>query len=154
MSRTLPFKRSQKAANVQYAKAQLLPVPRAVADELALQAHLSLAALCAGASEIEPAQRVTEAMLLAKFLSDAGHGDFSDDALADADRAMGAVFDAGRMAGVWVLPLPEYDTFAAIVSLYDHQLRRASLGALTVASDRLERFKAGEVYQPLVRRRA
>jgi hypothetical protein len=154
MSRTLPFKRSQKTANAQLAKAQLLPIPRAVASELALQAHLSLQALRSGATDIEPAQRVTEAMLLAKFLSEAGHGEFSADALASADRAMGTVFEGGRTTGVWVLSEGEFESFAAIVSLYDYQLRRASLGALTLASERLERLKAGEPCQLMQQRRA
>jgi hypothetical protein len=154
MSRTLPFKQSPKTANAQFSKAQLLPIPRAVASELALQAHLSLQALRAGATEIEPAQRVTEAMVLARFLSEAGHGHFTADALASADRVMAGVFDAGHVSGVWILPEDEFETFAAIVSLYDYQLRRASLGALTVASERLDRFKAGEPCQLAQRRRA
>jgi hypothetical protein len=154
MSRTLPFKQSQKTTNAQFSKAQLLPIPRAIASELALQAHLSLQALRAGTTEIEPAQRVTEAMLLARFLSEAGHGDFSADALASADRVMAAVFDGGRASGVWTMPGDEFENFAAIVSLYDYQLRRASLGALTVASERLDRFKAGEPCHLVQRRRA
>jgi hypothetical protein len=154
MARTLPFKQSQKTTNARLSKAQLLPIPRAVASELALQAHLSLQALRAGATEVEPAQRVTEAMLLARFLSEAGHGDFSSDALASADRVMATVFDDGRVSGVWRLPEDAFENFAAIVSLYDYQLRRASLGALTVASERLDCLKAGEPCQLAQRRRA
>jgi hypothetical protein len=154
MSRTLPFKRSPQATRTQLTKAQLLPIPRAVADELALQAHLSLQALQAGAADVAPAQRVTEAMLLAKFLADAGHGEFADEALESADRALAAVFESGSATGVWLLPVEEQGNFAAIVSLYDHQLRRATLGALTAASERLDRFKAGEPYQVARMRRA
>jgi hypothetical protein len=141
-------------SRAQLTKAQLLPIPRAVANELALQAHLSLQALRAGATDIAPAQHVTEAMLLAKFLADAGHGEFSSDALANADRVMAAVFDAGRESGMWTLAADECDMFAAIITLYDHQLQRATLGALTIASERLDRFKAGEPYQQLQKRRA
>jgi hypothetical protein len=42
---------------------------------------------------------------------------------------------------------------AAIVSMYDRQLHSATLGALTTASDRLDRFKAGDAYQPLQKKR-
>jgi hypothetical protein len=38
--------------------------------------------------------------------------------------------------------------------MYDRQLQKASLGALTTATERLERFKAGEAYHPLQKRRA
>lgn len=149
MSRTIPFQRSSQAARTRLSKAQLLPIPRAVADELALAAHMSLAALRSGATDVAPAQHITEAMLLAKFLAEAGHGDFSHDELLLADQTMAAVFDAGRVSGIWSLPPEGSDRLAAIVSLYDHQLRRATLGALSVASERLERIKTGEPYQPM-----
>ncbi|AET93231.1 hypothetical protein BYI23_C010850 [Burkholderia sp. YI23] len=149
MSRTLPFQRSPQATRSRLSKAQLLPIPRAVADELALAAHMSLTALRFGSSDIGPAQHITEAMYLAKFLSEAGHGDFSHEELLRADQSMAAVFDAGRASGSWMLPADDFDRLAAIVSLYDLQLRRASLGALSAASERLERFKAGEAYQPM-----
>ncbi|SAK76875.1 Fis family transcriptional regulator [Caballeronia pedi] len=154
MSRTLPFQRSPQATRARFSKAQLLPIPRAVADELALAAHMSLAALRAGSADAAPAQHITEAMYLAKFLAEAGHGDFSHDELLRADKTMAAVFDAGRTCGSFALPSDDFERLAAIVSLYDHQLRRASLGALSVASERLERFKAGEPYQPLHTRKS
>ncbi|GAB5097029.1 MULTISPECIES: hypothetical protein [unclassified Caballeronia] len=154
MSRTLPFQRSPQASRARLSKAQLLPIPRAVANELALQVHLSLQALRAGATDIAPAQQITEAMLLARFLSEAGHGDFSHDALMAADRIMAEVFDGGRESGTWTLAPEAFEQIAAIVSLYDHQLQRATLAALTTASERLDRFKAGEAYQPMQQRRA
>ncbi|MDR5836694.1 hypothetical protein [Caballeronia sp. LZ034LL] len=147
MSRTLPFQRSPQATRARLSKAQLLPIPRAVADELALGAHMALAALRSGSQDIAPAQSITEAMLLAKFLAEAGHGDFSQEELILADQTMASVFDAGRHSGRWTLPDEAFERLAAIVSLYDHQLRRATLGALSVASERLERVKAGEPYQ-------
>jgi hypothetical protein len=154
MSRTLPFQRSPRATRARLSKAQLLPIPRAVANELALTAHMSLTALRHGATDVAPAQQITEAMYLAKFLAEAGHGDFAHEELLLADRAMAAVFDAGRASGTWTLPADDFERLAAIVSLYDHQLRRASLAALSVASERLERFKAGEPYQPMPARKS
>ncbi len=93
-------------------------------------------------------------MLLAKFLADAGHGSFPDEALVDADQTIARMFDGGRECGSWSIRADEVDRLAAIVSLYDHQLKRATLGALTAASDRLERFKAGEPYQGSKKKRA
>jgi hypothetical protein len=154
MSRPIPFQRSPRATRGRLSKAQLLPIPRAVADELALGAHMALAALRSGSQDIAPAQSITEAILLAKFLAEAGHGGFEHEELVHADQTMAAVFDAGRASGSWTLPPEGFDRLAAIVSLYDHQLRRATLGALSVASERLERVKAGEPYQPLAARRS
>jgi hypothetical protein len=110
---------------------------------------MALAALRSGSQDIAAAQSITEAMLLAKFLAEAGHGDFSQEELVLADQTMAAVFDGGRESGRWIVPDEGFDRLAAIVSLYDHQLRRATLGALSVASERLERIKGGEVYQPV-----
>jgi hypothetical protein len=154
MSSTLPFRRSAHATHTRLSKAQLLPIARGVADELALHAHLALETLRAGSPDIAPAQHVAEVMLLAKFLADAGHGNFPDEALVEADQTIARVFDGGRECGSWSIRADEVDRLAAIVSLYDHQLKRATLGALTAASDRLERFKAGEPYQGSRKKRA
>ncbi|MFM0520697.1 hypothetical protein PQR08_25025 [Caballeronia jiangsuensis] len=155
MSRTLPFQRSSQAVRARLNKAQLLPIPRAVADDLALRAHLSLEAIRGACDHIAPAQHTTEVVLLGKFLSEAGHGEFSHESLLAADRAMAEVFEGGRQTGTWgVSSESAFALLAAIVSMYDRQLHSATLGALTTASDRLERFKGGEAYQPLQKRRA
>lgn len=154
MSTTIPFRRSAPAMQKRQTKAQLLPMPRAVADELALLAHLSLEALRAGSSDIAPARQMAEVVLVARFMAEAGHGYFPDDAFFDADAIMTSVFDAGQRSGCWSISGEEVERLAPIVSLYDHQLRRATLGALTVASARLEQFKAGESYRGLQKRRA
>jgi hypothetical protein len=154
MSRPIPFRHSSPTTRTHLSKAQLLPIPREVASELALQAHLSLEALRAGATDIRPAQHVTEAMFLAKFLADAGHGEFSDEELASADLTMAAVFDAAHASGLWMLPASEFEKLAAIVSLYDCQLKRATLAALTMAGERLEQFKAGGPFRQSKRRQA
>jgi hypothetical protein len=111
------------------AKAQLLPIPRAVVDDLALRAHLSLETIHGACHHIGPAHHVTEVILLAKFLSEVGHGEFSPELLLAADRAMAEVFDGGRKTGTW--SVSSYDAFAllsAIVSPHDRQLQKASLG--------------------------
>ncbi|QSN63989.1 MULTISPECIES: hypothetical protein [unclassified Caballeronia] len=154
MSSTIPFRRSAPATHTRLSKAQLLPIARGVADELALHAHLALETLRVGSPDIAPAQHIAEVMLLAKFLADAGHGNFPDEALVDADQTIARMFDGGRESGSWSIEAEAVERLAAIVSLYDHQLRRATLGALTTASDRLERFKAGEPYQGSRKKRA
>jgi hypothetical protein len=154
MSRTLPFQRSAQAARARLTKAQLLPIPRAIADDLALRAHLSLEAIRGACDHIGPAQHITEVVLLGKFLSEAGHGEFSLESLMAADRAMAEVFEGGRQTGTWgVSSESAFALLAAIVSMYDRQLHSATLGALTTASERLDRFKAGDAYQPLQKKR-
>ena len=155
MSLPVPFQRSSQAARARLNKAQLLPIPRAVVDDLALRAHLSLEALRGDCDEIAPAHHITEVVLLAKFLSEAGHGEFSHETLLAADRAMAHVFEGGRERGIWrVSSDAAFALLTAVVCMYDQQLQTVSLGALTSASERLERFKGGEAYQPLQKRRA
>jgi hypothetical protein len=108
-----------------------------------------------GCDEIAPAQHITEVVLLVKFLAEAGHGSFSHESLLAADRAMAEVSDGGRKTGTWrVSSEAACALLTAIVCMRDRQLQTASLGALTSASDRLERFKAGEAYQALQKRPA
>jgi hypothetical protein len=133
-------------------KALLLPIPRAVADELSLLMHVPLEALRLGKGWKEGAQRLTEVMLLASFLAEAGYGPFSNDVLMRSDAAIAATFDDGRQSGRWALEASAYELFAAIVTLHDWQLRSAPLSALTTASERLERFKAGEQWRPMKKR--
>jgi hypothetical protein len=63
-------------------------------------------------------------------------------------------FFRGRTSGEWMLDRAGYDIFAAIATAYDHQLQKAPLWAITEASDRLDRFSAGEPYQAVNRKRA
>jgi hypothetical protein len=133
-------------------KALLLPIPRAVADELSMLMHVPLDALRAGNGWREGAQHLTEVMLLASFLSEAGYGPFSNDVLVRSDAAMAATFEQGRETGKWSLDESGHELFAAIVTLHDWQLRSAPMSALSLATERLERYKAGEQWRPMKKR--
>lgn len=143
MPRPIPFQASPQAARARLNKALLLPIPRAVADELSLAAHVALAGLRAGHGWIEGAQRLTEVMLTASFLAEAGYGPFTVEKLVASDAAMAAVFEHGRENGEWALDADAYEWFASIVCLHDWQLRNAPMFALAEAGDRLDRYKAG-----------
>lgn len=147
MPRTVLSNGSAQAARARTG-ARLLPIPRAVGDRLALQAHLSLAALRNGVEDIRLAHSVTEVILLARFLADAGHGNVSHEMLLAANQAMTKIHEIGTKTGQYVVASQAaYSLLAAIVSIYDEQLRTAPLTALAEASDRLQRFKAGEHYR-------
>jgi hypothetical protein len=154
MPRPIPFQAPPKAARARLNKAMLLPIPRAVADELALAAHVSLAGLRAGCGWMEGAQRLTEVMLLASFIADAGYGPFTAEALVASDTAMADVFNTGRDSGTWALDADGYEWFASIVCLHDWQLRNAPMFVLAEAGDRLDRYKAGVPLQSLQKKRA
>jgi hypothetical protein len=125
----------------------LLPMPRAAADELALRVHLALATMRAGVGSVCDAQTLTQTMILTGFIAEAGHGTATYEQLVVAETAISAAFDRGRDTGEWRLDEGAASLFAVIVTAYDGQLRRAPLWAVAEATERLDRFRAGEAYQ-------
>jgi len=154
MARTLPFQRSPQAARAFLARVLLLPIPRKDADDLSLTAYIALDALRSGNGWIEGAQHLTETMLLSRFMAEAGQGAFEPEALVACDIALGKVFESGRLTGRWAVHAADYEWLAAVVSLYDWQLRTAPMGVLSAAGERLERFKTGDDGPQPVKRRA
>lgn len=147
MPKTLPFSRNTNAARARRAKTMLLPMPRVTADELALRVHLALATMRFGTAGVSDAQTLTQTMILTGFIAEAGYGAATYEQLVVAETAISAAFDRGRDRGEWRLDDGAASLFAAIVTTYDEQLRRAPLWAIAEASDRLDRFQAGEAYQ-------
>jgi hypothetical protein len=154
MAKTIPFSRNTQAARERSAKRMLLPLPRRVADELALQIHVALDALRRGNGCSSDAQKMTQVMLLAAFLAEAGYGTLTNEALRSADALIAGCFERGRESGVWRLDEAGCRAFAEIATIYDHQLQKAPLWAVTEASDRLDRFSAGEPLPAIARKRA
>jgi hypothetical protein len=154
MAQPIPLSRNAGAARARHAKAMLLPLPRQVADDLALRVHLSLDALHRGIGGMTDAQTLTQIMLLTGFLAESGFGKVNGEELGAADRAVAAVFDIGRLTGIWRLNDAGFALFARIATSYDRLLHSAPLWAVTDASDRLDRFIAGVPDQPPVRKRA
>ncbi|WP_436196669.1 hypothetical protein [Paraburkholderia hospita] len=86
-------------------------------------------------------------MILTGLLAETGYGEATFEQMREAEAVICAAFDRGREAGVWTLEGEGFEQFAVIVSTYDAQLRRAPLAAIVEASDRLERFRAGESFE-------
>lgn len=154
MAQPIPFSRNAGASRARHAKGMLLPLPRQVADDLALRVHLALDALRRGIGSMTDAQTLTQIMLLTGFLAESGFGFATGDELGAADRAVAAVFDIGRLTGLWRLDEAGFALFARIATNYDQQLHSAPLWAVTEASDRLDRFIAGVPDRAPVRKRA
>jgi hypothetical protein len=154
MAQPIPFSRNTGAARARHAKAQLLPMPRQIADDLALRVHLALDTLSRDAGSMTDAQTLLQTILLTRFLAEAGFGFPNGEHSHAAERMVSAIFDMGRRTGKWIVDDPEFGSLAAIVSGYDQLLHRAPLWALTEASERLERFMAGLPYHATMKKRA
>ncbi|TAM06817.1 MAG: hypothetical protein EPN70_04515 [Paraburkholderia sp.] len=153
MAKTIPFPQQAHAAHVRRNKAMLLPMPRACANDLALQVHLALAALRGGGTNHD-AQAMLHTHVLAMSIVNAGYGALTQAQVRDADAALLACFERGRSDGNWRLDAAEADALAAIVTVYDLQLQFAPLWALTEASERLEQMGMGETGQAAKRKHA
>ncbi|WP_321868441.1 hypothetical protein [Paraburkholderia tropica] len=149
MAKTIPFPAQHiqaTRARRHRAKAELLPMPRASADELALQVHLALAALRAGGSQHD-AQALLHAHVLAQSIADAGYGDLTPEQVRPADEAIIACFSRGGAQGEWRLDDAQFEAVRPVINVYDVQLQSAPMWVLTDASERLERMRAGEAAQ-------
>jgi|UPI0004875411 hypothetical protein len=152
MASTIPFPRQAQAARARRSKAMLLPIPRASANELALQVHLALASLRAGGSDRD-AQALLHAHVLATSMADAGYGTLTQEQVCEADAALLACYEQGRTGGGWRLEGAGFDALAAVVTVYDEQLQRAPLWVLTEASERLDRMGAAGAVEPAAMRK-
>ncbi|WP_408380661.1 hypothetical protein [Paraburkholderia caledonica] len=74
--------------------------------------------------------------------------------MQEAESILFAALDRGRHSDVWMLDEEGLRHFAAIVTTYDYQMRRAPLAAIIDAGNRLERFCAGESFDQMAYRRA
>ncbi|MFC4703809.1 hypothetical protein [Paraburkholderia caffeinitolerans] len=150
MAKTIPFPQ-HKTTRARRQKAELLPMPRANADELALQLHLALASLRAGGAQHD-AQALLHAHVLAQSIAGAGYGALTPDQVRCADEAILACFARGAAESVWRFDEPEFEAVKAIVGVYDQQLQSAPFWVLAEASERLERMRtggAGDTRQPM-----
>jgi hypothetical protein len=154
MAKTIPFNRNSQAARARRAKTLLLPMPRKAADELSLQVHIALDALRRGRGDVHGAQTMTQAMILTGLLAEAGYATATFEQMRSAERVISDAFDRGRDTGVWMLDDDGFRQFAIIATTYDYQMQRAPLSAIAEASDRLDRFRAGESLDQVARKRA
>ncbi|CAE6837551.1 hypothetical protein R69658_06576 [Paraburkholderia aspalathi] len=154
MAKTTPFNRNPQVARARRAKTLLLPMPRASADGLSLQVHIALDALRRGCGNVHAAQTLTQAMILTGLLAEAGYGTATFDQMQSAESVISEAFDRGRDTGVWMLDEDGFAQFATIATTYDYQLQRAPLSVIADASDRLDRFRGGESFEQVARKRA
>ena len=153
MARTIPFPQRSQAGRPRRSKSMLLPIPRAVANELALQVHLALAALRRGGTG-DDARALLHAHVLAQSIAEAGYGVLEPEKVRAADAVLIACFERGNTGGGWQLDEAGFEAVVQLVNVYDRQLQSAPLWSLTEASERLERMGAGETSQQALRKSA
>ncbi|WMY10959.1 hypothetical protein [Paraburkholderia phenoliruptrix] len=124
----------------------LLPMPRTEVDELVLMYRAALEAAKLGYNDAPLTRRLYTAVLLTRFLTDAGHGLLEQQVLDDAEKQLTAVYDQGNATGTWHYPKETITLLTAVLNEHDRQLRDTPLQVLLDASARLDRIieKSGE----------
>lgn len=118
----------------------LLPMPRAEADELVLMYRAALEAAKLGYTDASLTRRLFTAVLLTRFLTEAGHGLLNAHVLEEADKQLTTTYEHGNETGDWTC-LPEtIALLTRILNEHDRQLRETPLHILLDASDRLDRI--------------
>ena|SRR6516225_10883897 len=153
-ARTIPFARNSQAARARLNKAMQLPLQRAEVDRVCLQVHIALDAMRRRKGTISATQTLCHFMILTGLLAEAGYGAATFEQMRDAEDVIAGAYDRGRDSGVWALDDEGFRQFAIIVATYDHQMQIAPVAAIADASNRLERFRAGESFEQMARKRA
>ncbi|MGU7775649.1 hypothetical protein ACV229_36540 [Burkholderia sp. MR1-5-21] len=116
-------------------KSDLLPIPAAARDRIALECYLALSTLQSGQGDPHALAVLTHAFVAVYFLLEAGVGDGceSREAFAAAQDAINKI-DSGALIAGRCAPATAASAGAigALLALYDRQLRRAPRA--TVAS--------------------
>jgi hypothetical protein len=102
------------AACLLRAAAARLPLPRDSADELALRAHIALAALRRGQGGLSDLHKLSQALQLVALLAQRA---LDPDVGERARRALEGCCAEGRQRGVWALA--DWQAVAEVVTLYD-----------------------------------
>ncbi|MGF6854034.1 hypothetical protein [Paraburkholderia sp. CI3] len=143
-ARTIPFARNSQAARARVSKAMKRTLPRSEVDRICLQVHIALDAMHRGQGTIGATQTLYHVMILTGLLAEAGYGTATFEQKRAAEDVIAAAFDRGRESDAWTLDESGFEQFARIVTTYDYQMLHAPIAAVADASDRLERFRAGE----------
>jgi hypothetical protein len=132
-------KKSLKSARPQM-KRFLLPMPRDEADRLSLQSRVALEAVRSQRAGVQETTVIAQTVLLASFLTEAGHGLLDLDDVRKTERSVLKVLDVGTETGDWVFNDALIDALTSIVNEHDRQLREVRFGEVFEATTRLDRM--------------
>jgi hypothetical protein len=108
-------------------KSDLLPIPAADRDRIALECYLALSTLRAGLGDRHTLSVLAHALVAAHFLLEAGAGDGSESraTFAAAQDAINEIDADAVIAGRCAVTTESAAAIGGLLALYDRQLRRA-----------------------------
>ena len=122
----------------------VLPMARASADRLSLHVHVALDSMRRGFGNVAATQTLAQVMFLSESLASQGYGMVSRSGVGRAEAAIVGAYERGRQQNVWCFDAEDFETFAAIVTIFDYQLQNAPLSAHILANAQFEQRRTGE----------
>jgi hypothetical protein len=125
-------------------KIDQLPLPAADRDRIALEYHLALATLRAGVGDCHVLSILTGVLVTVHYLLMAGieASNGHRDAFAAAQTALNTCDIPAACAARWVVSSADIEALAALLSLHDRQLARASRHSVMQAVAQREAYWA------------
>jgi hypothetical protein len=137
-------KRNKGTSNLgqksRHRKALFLPMDTAAVSDISLQFRLALETIRQGHGDRASAHCMAQVVLLAGFLTEAGHGALEKEFLHSIERQISSLLDHGRDSGEWVFPVALVEELTIVVNEHDRQLRETRLQAIVEASQRLDKL--------------
>jgi hypothetical protein len=121
-------------------KANLLPLPRRVADALSLEYHALLEALRMGWGSLYALKHLTRVALATTFLARSGYGDLMGLTFSELLDELAKVYVRAEKTGVYVFDKRLFEQFAKVVTVHDRQLQAAPVRLIEVIAQKVERY--------------
>jgi hypothetical protein len=138
-------KRKHLAPQTRHTKALYLPMERSAADHLVLRVRIALESIRRGHADSDSIVCLAEVVLLAGFLTEAGHGRLDQSVLDETEKHLLAVLDNPDSAKRLGIQPELLDTLITIVNEYDRILRESRLLAIVEANDCLKRLSSSAI---------
>ena len=112
-------------------------MPRRQSSDLALRARIALERLRNGEADRSLINLVSQATIIAGFITRAGHGKLDIADIERVERELGAVLVEADRTGTWDVPVRLIEGLTAVINEYDRQLCVTRMEVIARASDHL-----------------
>jgi hypothetical protein len=112
-------------------------MPRKEASDLALRARIAVERLRNGEADRTLLNLVSQVIIVAGFITRAGHGKLDIGNIERVERSLGEVLVEADRAGAWTIPHSLIEDLIAVVNEYDRQLCVTRMEVVVRASDHL-----------------
>lgn len=132
---------SQSNKTLRASRTELLPLPKAIRDVLALEYHLQLEALRAGVGSLMALQIMMRVAMAATMLGELGYGKPDISSFGDYEEVSKDTLSSGR-DGWFAFDNKAFRLFAVLLTNHDAQLEIAPVRIIDVVAQRLDQHRS------------